>query len=464
MEREIQEGWNQVHQRKKFGREFDINGKTVTFYVQNFPPDWNEVALWRMFSRFGIVVDVCIAKKLIRLKKIFGKEIVTRRKNPQDVESILTPSARNPCTHARSFVDVVKGTNKDRKEKIEAKETKTTGKSIKLLSFGMPIDPIKILGGLNMLLEFESTSEKEEFLNNGKEIWQPWFKNVTSWEIKHNFNERIASLIIQGVPQHAWCEEVFNIIASKWGLVVIPEECDIDSPNLAFGRVGILASHLGSISSFITIMVDGTPYMINVMEDIFESLKLSPVLGANDFYQKMTWWDEDSIGENDSLNSEVPIQPEHMLASPESSPTKFQQPSHREREEEQSYGNVLGYGTKESPRNSKSGEPQMASVPPLSSDLGTAMSGNTPSLCLNRKWAHSSLNTNGHHPSNSLDLNRAPSQSIPSKSSDPHSGRINRPSTPVHPCLHNVPSPIQITPFTLPIGVRQNSQGDLSRS
>lgn len=167
-----------------------------------------------------------------------------------------------------------------------------------------------------MLLEFGNTMEKEEFLNNGKEIWQLWFKEVTAWDVEGNFNERIASLIIQGVPQHAWCEETFSVIARSWGMVVIPEECNTDSPNLAFRKVGILTSHPGIISSSIKILVDGKSYQINVMEDIFESLKLSPVLAANDFYQRRSWWDEDNIGENGSLDSEVTVHSEASLQLP----------------------------------------------------------------------------------------------------------------------------------------------------
>lgn len=98
------------------------------------------------------------------------------------------------------------------------------------------------------------------------------------------YNERIASIIIQGVPQHAWCEEAFSTIAKLWGSVVIPEECPTDSPNLAFGRVGILTSHPGLISSSIPVFVDGIHFEINVMEDIFESIKLIPVLASNDFH------------------------------------------------------------------------------------------------------------------------------------------------------------------------------------
>lgn len=71
MERENPGEWQHVR-RKKYGRDFDINGKAVTFYFQNFPPDWSEAALWKTFRRYGAVVDVYGAKNLNRHKKMFG--------------------------------------------------------------------------------------------------------------------------------------------------------------------------------------------------------------------------------------------------------------------------------------------------------------------------------------------------------------------------------------------------------
>ncbi|CAI9282935.1 unnamed protein product [Lactuca saligna] len=82
---------------------------------------------------------------------------------------------------------------------------------------GCPSIQLRYLGGLKMILDFEGIKEKEEFLNNGREIWLPWFKKVSDWDPECNFNEIIASIIIHGVPQHAWCEEAFSIIAKTWG-------------------------------------------------------------------------------------------------------------------------------------------------------------------------------------------------------------------------------------------------------
>ncbi|KAI3508665.1 hypothetical protein L1887_23674 [Cichorium endivia] len=96
------------------------------------------------------------------------------------------------------------------------------------------------------------------------------------------FSKRIASIIIYGVPMHAWCEEAFTVIARKWEEVLIPEACDTDNLNLAFGRIGILTDHLGIISTSINIVVDGEQYKFNVIEDVFESNRLNLMLASID--------------------------------------------------------------------------------------------------------------------------------------------------------------------------------------
>lgn len=65
---------------------------------------------------------------------------------------------------------------------------------------GCPNIQLRYLGGMKMLLDFESVHEKNDFLSNGEAIWRPWFKSLTNWSMECNYNERIASIIIQGVP------------------------------------------------------------------------------------------------------------------------------------------------------------------------------------------------------------------------------------------------------------------------
>ncbi|KAI3522120.1 hypothetical protein L1887_11599 [Cichorium endivia] len=76
---------------------------------------------------------------------------------------------------------------------------------------------LRCVGGLNTLLEFEDETEMKSFLENGEHIWKPWFKTFVPWNQDMQLNKRITSLLIYGIPLHAWCEEAFSTFASTWG-------------------------------------------------------------------------------------------------------------------------------------------------------------------------------------------------------------------------------------------------------
>ncbi|GJR66187.1 nucleotide-binding alpha-beta plait domain-containing protein [Tanacetum coccineum] len=57
--------WN-----KDFNRV--IKDKVTTFFFTRFPDNWDEKALWNMFSKYGLVVDLFIASKKTKLGTRFG--------------------------------------------------------------------------------------------------------------------------------------------------------------------------------------------------------------------------------------------------------------------------------------------------------------------------------------------------------------------------------------------------------
>ncbi|KAI3739794.1 hypothetical protein L2E82_30206 [Cichorium intybus] len=164
-----------------------------------------------------------------------------------------------------------------------------------------PSIELRYIGGLNTLLEFEDEEEMNSFLVNCEHIWKPWFKSLIPWKQDMQFNKRITSILLYGVPLHAWCEETFLNIAKTWGTVLILENCEIDNQNLAFGRVGILTNHPGIISSSVTIRVDGIAYQINILEDDW----------AKD------WGTDEMNSDDDFVDSELPdLSPEHSPVLP----------------------------------------------------------------------------------------------------------------------------------------------------
>ncbi|KAI3698729.1 hypothetical protein L2E82_42505 [Cichorium intybus] len=184
---------------------------------------------------------------------------------------------------------------------------------------GNPSLELRYVGGLNTILEFEDGEAMNKFLVEGQHVWKPWFKSLQPWDPSQTFTKRIASIVIHGVPLHAWCEEAFSVIARRWGEVIIPETCETDNLNMAYGRVGILTENSGLISYAVTITVDDVLYTINVMEDIFESNRLNPMLACNDIEDPFYHDDWASKWESDSTDSEKASSADE---SPEFSPAR----------------------------------------------------------------------------------------------------------------------------------------------
>ncbi|KAI3507928.1 hypothetical protein L1887_22925 [Cichorium endivia] len=192
---------------------------------------------------------------------------------------------------------------------------------------GIPNIELRYVGGLNTLLEFEDETGMQALLVKGEDTWRPWFKSLTPWNQDMQLNKRIASLLIYGVPLHAWCEEAFSGIARSWGKVLIPEACETDNLNMAFGRVGILTDYPGLISSSVNISVDEKIYSINVIEDLFESNRLNPMLACNDIESEFNqgdwasdWRSETQESDGYFAGSELPGTPQGFSPEKETSP------------------------------------------------------------------------------------------------------------------------------------------------
>ncbi|CAH1426742.1 unnamed protein product [Lactuca virosa] len=278
MERGKSEEWQQVQRRKQYGREFDINGKAVTSTSKTFLQIGLKQRCGRLLGDTGPflrIPDVLSFEKrlngiYIGAQKIdvnvakFDRKELAIRNNSQGRQNGPGSSQKSHLRGNKSFANAVKGINhpvEDARNMENSKagegtrktaDEESCKKTINLLSSaevkeymqntllvgevenfqalmnvkafqeveGCQSINMRYLGGLKMLIEFANVNVKDNFLRNGAEIWQPWFKSLKQWRVEDNHNERVASIIIQGVPQQAWCEEAFSIIASDWGTVL----------------------------------------------------------------------------------------------------------------------------------------------------------------------------------------------------------------------------------------------------
>ncbi|MDV2887823.1 DUF4283 domain-containing protein, partial [Alkalihalophilus pseudofirmus] len=87
---------------------------------------------------------------------------------------------------------------------------------------GCPDIGVRFLGGLFVLLEFNDEAGANDFILNSKDIWENWFTSLVKWQKDFTVKERLASILIHGVPPHAWTEDSFNAIGKVFGEVVSP--------------------------------------------------------------------------------------------------------------------------------------------------------------------------------------------------------------------------------------------------
>ncbi|KAJ0471110.1 putative nucleotide-binding alpha-beta plait domain superfamily, RNA-binding domain superfamily [Helianthus annuus] len=107
---------------------------------------------------------------------------------------------------------------------------------------------LKYLGGLKVLLCFDSAVQAEEFHVNMIEEWEKWFTRVYVWEGVPPVFERVAWIKILGVPISLWDRHVFDRIGERCGRILVNSEAAVSDGNMSKERLAILTSSGKKIS------------------------------------------------------------------------------------------------------------------------------------------------------------------------------------------------------------------------
>ncbi|KAF5758506.1 putative RNA recognition motif domain, nucleotide-binding alpha-beta plait domain superfamily [Helianthus annuus] len=108
---------------------------------------------------------------------------------------------------------------------------------------------LKYLGGLKVLLCFNSPEEVEDFRYSKMELWEKWFSRLYLWEGIPPIFERIAWIKILGVPLSLWDHHVINKIGERCSRILVKSEADASDGNMAKDRLAILVNTGKRISS-----------------------------------------------------------------------------------------------------------------------------------------------------------------------------------------------------------------------
>ncbi|KAF5804367.1 putative RNA recognition motif domain, nucleotide-binding alpha-beta plait domain superfamily [Helianthus annuus] len=99
---------------------------------------------------------------------------------------------------------------------------------------------LKYLGGLKVLLCFDSPDEAEEFRYDMVNEWERWFSRLYLWDGIPPIFERVAWIKILGVPICLWDRHVFNKIGERCGRLLVKSEAESSNGNMAEERLAIL--------------------------------------------------------------------------------------------------------------------------------------------------------------------------------------------------------------------------------
>ncbi|GKD48161.1 RNA-directed DNA polymerase, eukaryota, partial [Tanacetum coccineum] len=100
----------------------------------------------------------------------------------------------------------------------------------------------KYIGGMKVLLIFETEKEANDVLSSGHQSVSRWINNIQRWDSNYKTRQHLSWIYIEGLPLSVWCSVSFLKIATLFGKVIVPEECSTDSPQLVLGKVCILTS------------------------------------------------------------------------------------------------------------------------------------------------------------------------------------------------------------------------------
>ncbi|PWA88182.1 hypothetical protein CTI12_AA123530 [Artemisia annua] len=122
---------------------------------------------------------------------------------------------------------------------------------------------LKYMGGLWVMIDFQTITSKEKFMANTSVA--TWFSHLQ--QATHNvfIEERAIWVNIDGVPLKVWSKNTFKRIASKWGELIY----DDDQEEMYFHnkRICVLTKFTEPISETFKIIVQGRVFWVRAKEE-----------------------------------------------------------------------------------------------------------------------------------------------------------------------------------------------------
>ncbi|KAL4580182.1 hypothetical protein LXL04_016364 [Taraxacum kok-saghyz] len=232
-----------------------IGGKATSFFFTNFPEHWSESMLWENFKlleglweKFHLKANVAKYGRRASEKKVVAaaprrllKSVIVVEGPSSSVYSDegagradlvipkvakLPPELPSKETSEENSIQVVTSLDsKERMNRVLLGEVLSFDLLRNIHEFkkaeGIADVTLRYIGGLYIMIEFNSPFATKEYLLRSKACWSSWFKCLHPWSPDFHVGKRLASLSVIGLPPQAWCSGVISKVAMIWGEVFV---------------------------------------------------------------------------------------------------------------------------------------------------------------------------------------------------------------------------------------------------
>ncbi|KAH7846637.1 hypothetical protein Vadar_016320 [Vaccinium darrowii] len=126
---------------------------------------------------------------------------------------------------------------------------------------------VRSIGGLNVLISFDSVELLNSFLLDKDNLLPKWFSTVEAWNNQTIKASRCVWISCYGVPLKAWCSSTFIEIGKLWGAVISLDEMTENLFAFDKGRMLLLTDFLDCINEVVDVVINGATYPVKVVED-----------------------------------------------------------------------------------------------------------------------------------------------------------------------------------------------------
>ncbi|KAK1421458.1 hypothetical protein QVD17_23802 [Tagetes erecta] len=119
---------------------------------------------------------------------------------------------------------------------------------------------VRYLGGLRVLLSFDSNEEALDYLKRTEKGWKVMFSSLKLWKEERLKFQRIAWVNVLGVPPNLFSADLINSVAETCGVVVQGSTASCSGGNLSYGRVAVISESGARIESKVTMNVSNLSF------------------------------------------------------------------------------------------------------------------------------------------------------------------------------------------------------------